>query len=135
MAETSAVNRLSADRDPFGYFTADGKLVLDNANYTILIACARCHAEKQCGWYTGHGQPIRWYCDECAGTACGAWPWESYDPLEKASGPAEVIAPSRAPTKSGTTASQCGVTLPPGFSPARERAGFILGRNRLITRA
>ena len=87
--------RLAATRDATGYLAADGALVLDNADYAIYERCAHCHKARWCGWYTGHGPTIRWYCDACAGTPCGAVPWEQHEPGKKAAGPAEIVAPER----------------------------------------
>ena len=86
-----------------GYRTADGRLVLANAKYTITAVCAGCCRSHLCGWYTGHGPAIRWYCDACAGTACGAGTWSdpfwtqadrSGFPVMWARGPEQIIAPA-----------------------------------------
>jgi hypothetical protein len=90
---------LSATREPTGYFTAGGRLVLDNAMYLIDTVCAHCHWRGLCGWYTGNGATIRWYCDVCAGAHCGAElemrfrPGPHHYPEAFADGPDQVIAP------------------------------------------
>lgn len=95
-----AVSRLSVDRSPDGYRDAEGRLVLQNARYMTVVPCMGCGEAKRCGWCTGHGPPIRWCCDDCAGTPCGAGTWEDpYWAIERgrhvmvALGPDEILAP------------------------------------------